>query len=84
MHCTILVTIPGLNRDAQSLNSPYKIEVVSGASIDDLLRNLQALLDRVVVDAPKPEMTMEDWFDAIDLSNLSERVTIMPRRAKKL
>ena len=79
----ILVTMPGLNKDAQRLSSFYKIEVVSGRSIDDLLRNLQELLDKGIVEAPKPEVTKEDWFDAVDLSNLREKMTTVLEKSEK-
>lgn len=48
----ILVAMPGLNKDAQRLSSFYKIEVISGASIEDLVRNSQELLGKGVVEAP--------------------------------
>jgi hypothetical protein len=79
----ILVTMPGLSKDAQRLSSLYKIEVISGASIGDLVTNLQGLLGKGVVEAPKPEMVKEDWFDAVDLRSLRERMTTLLERSEK-
>ena len=79
----ILVTMPGLSKDAQRLSALYRIEVISGASIGDLVANLQDLLGKSAVEAPKPEMVKEDWFDAVDLRSLRERMTTLLERSEK-
>lgn len=81
----ILVSMPNLSKDAQRLSGLYKVEVVSAASIEELVRNLGELLGKGVVEAPKPEIVKEDWFDAVDLRSLRERMaTVMERTEKEL
>ena len=68
----ILIAMPGLNRDAERLTSLYKFEVVSGASIEELVRNFSELLCKEVVAAPEAEMVKKDRFGIFDLPNLQE------------
>jgi hypothetical protein len=53
------------------------LEVVSGASVEELARNLDQLLGKGVVVAPKPEIVKEGWFDAVNLRSLREKMTTM-------
>ena len=78
------VMMPGLSKDAQRLSGLYRVEVVSGTSIEKLVRNLEELLGKRVVVAPKPEIVKEDWFDAVDLRSLREKMTTVMERTKKL
>jgi hypothetical protein len=71
----ILLAMPRLNRDAERLSSLYKSEVVSGASIEELIRNFSELLGNGIVEAPRPEMVKKDPFDAPDLCILHEETT---------
>jgi hypothetical protein len=57
----ILVAMPGLSKDGQRLAALYKIEVVCGASIADVARNLGELLGKGIVEVPKPDIVKEDW-----------------------
>jgi hypothetical protein len=75
--------IPGLSKDAQRLSELYKVEVVSGASVEELVRNLDQLLGKGVVLAPKPEIVKEDWFDAVDLRSLREKMTTVMEKTEK-
>lgn len=79
----ILVVMPGLSKDAQRLSELYKVEVVSGASVEELVRNLDQLLGKGVVLAPKPEIVKEDWFDAVDLRSLREKMTTVMEKTEK-
>jgi hypothetical protein len=79
----ILIVMPALSKDAQRLSGLYKVEVVSGASIEELVRNLGELLGRGVVAAPKPEIVKEDWFDAVDLRSLREKMTTVMEKTEK-
>jgi hypothetical protein len=77
--------MPGLSKDARRLSGLYKVEVVSGASVEELVRNLDQLLGKGVVLAPKPEIVKEDWFDAVDLRSLREKmITVMEKTEKAL
>jgi hypothetical protein len=60
-----------------------KVEVVSGASIEELVGILGELLERGVVAAPKPEIVKEDWFDAVDLRSLREKMTTVMEKTEK-
>jgi ribosomal protein L37AE/L43A len=79
----ILVVMPGLSKDAQRLSELYKVEVVSGASVEELVRNLDQLLGKGVVLAPKPEIVKEDWFDAVDLRSLRDKMTTVMEKTEK-
>jgi len=79
----ILVAMPGLSKDAERLSGFYKVEVIKGMSIEELVRNLEELLGKGVVVAPKPEIVKEDWFDAVDLRSLREKMTVMMERTEK-
>jgi hypothetical protein len=81
-HRAILVAMPRLSIDAQRLSGLYRVEVVSGTSIEELVRNLEELLGKGVVVAPKPEI-VKDWFDAVDLRSLREKMTVMMERTEK-
>jgi hypothetical protein len=59
------------------------LEVVSGASVEELVRNLDQLLGKGVVLAPKPEIVKEDWFDAVDLRSLREKMTTVMEKTEK-
>lgn len=80
----ILVAMPGLSKDAERLSSLYKVEVVTGASIEELVRNFSEVLGRGLVTAPKPEMVKEDWFDAVDLRSLQREMTAMMQRTEEI
>jgi hypothetical protein len=81
----ILVAMPRLSKDAQRLSALYKVEVISGTSIEELVGNFESLLAKGVVAAPKPEIVKEDWFDAVDLRSLREKTsTLMERRERAL
>jgi hypothetical protein len=56
---------------------------LSGASLEELVRNLGELLGRGVVAAPKPEIVKEDWFDAVDLRSLREKMTTVMEKTEK-
>ena len=79
----ILVAMPGLSKDAERLSGLYKVEVIKGMSIEELVRNLEELLGKGVAVAPKPEIVKEDWFDAVDLRSLREKMTVMMERTEK-
>jgi hypothetical protein len=59
------------------------LEVVSGASVEELVRNLDQLLGKGVVVAPKLEIVKEDWFDAVDLRSLREKMTTVMEKTEK-
>jgi hypothetical protein len=79
----ILVAMPALSKDAQRLSGLYKVEVVSGKSIEELVGNLGELLGRGVIAAPKPEIVKEDWFDAVDLRSLRDKMTTVMEKTEK-
>jgi len=79
----ILVAMPGLSSDAQRLGKLYKIEVVSGPSIESLIQGLSELLGKEAPPLPKPEMVKEDWFDAVDLRSLREKMATVMERSEK-
>ena len=56
---------------------------MSGASVEELVRNLDQLLGKGVVLAPKPEIVKEDWFDAVDLRSLREKMTTVMEKTEK-
>ena len=56
---------------------------MSGASVEELARNLDQLLGKGVVLAPKPEIVKEDWFDAVDLRSLREKMTTVMEKTEK-
>jgi hypothetical protein len=58
------------------------LEVVSGASVEELVRNLDQLLGKGVVVAPKPEIVKEDWFDAVNLRTLREKTATVMKRPR--
>jgi hypothetical protein len=60
------------------------LEVVSGASVEELVRNLDQLLGKGVVVAPNPEIVKEDWFDAVDLRSLREKMTAVMEKTEKV
>lgn len=80
---TILVAMPRLNKDAERLSALYKIEVITGRSIEDIVRNLEQLLGKGVVVAPKPEIVKEDWFDAVDLRILRDEMAAVMEKSEK-
>jgi hypothetical protein len=80
---TILVVMLGLSKDVQRLDGVYEVEVVSGASIEELVINLGELPGRGVVAAPKPEIAKEEWFDAVDLRSLREKMTTVMEKTEK-
>jgi hypothetical protein len=43
----ILIAMPGLNKNARRLSALYQTEVVSGASIEDVLRSLEGVLKNI-------------------------------------
>jgi hypothetical protein len=49
----ILVAMPRLSKDAQGLSTLYKIEVVSGPSIESLIHGLSELLGKETPPLPK-------------------------------
>jgi len=57
---------------------------VSGASVEELVRNLDQLLGKGVVVAPNPEIVKEDWFDAVDLRSLREKMTAVMEKTEKV
>jgi len=79
----ILVAMPGLSKDAQRLSTLYKIEVVSGPSIESLIHGLSELLGKETPPLPKPEIVKEDWFDAVDLRSLREKMATVMEKIEK-
>ncbi|MGA2238543.1 MAG: hypothetical protein ABSG74_04955 [Candidatus Bathyarchaeia archaeon] len=57
---------------------------MSGASVEELVRNLDQLLGKGVVVAPNPEIVKEDWFDAVDLRSLREKMTAVMEKTEKV
>ena len=51
-HRAILVAMPRLSREAQQLSASFKIEVVEGCSLEELLGHLKELATIVQMDLP--------------------------------